>query len=485
MKSRKYLIGLIVLLFLFSRFIRLTEIPIFIDEAMYLLLGLGIEKGYFGVWEALVHGNPPFFSWFLAYFLSIFDSNPLIVGRLLSVSCGLIVTLLLFYIGKKYYSERIGVFAALIYIIIPFSLVYDRLTLIEPLIQLYGVLLLFLLLNNKLTLFIKIIAGVILGISFLSKSSSYFYLLLVPLILFAGNNKRKFIETTVIIYIVSFIIVLPLLIHPSYENIINFNFTFTTSLTELLSEPFKYLHANFIQSIHWLLYYFGFSLIIICIVGFLLGLRSKNHLQKYISLWILTVLVFEIFIAKIFYPRYLFFLTGFIALTVGISLDKITKKINKAIINTIIISIILIELIYKDVQIISDIKSAQIPAIDRWQLLEGWPSGYGVSELLDFATKAAEDNKSEFIVETYGLPFYTMSLYLQDNKNVILSNTLPLSDLKDNSFKYSNGHINKYIVINQLQSLPVNWPVKKVAAYPKVNNKNSIIIYEVQDDEKL
>lgn len=471
---------IVLLIYLLTRLAAISTLPIFIDEALYLMLGNQIKQGLQNPWIALFHGNPPFFSWYLSMLLRIFQFDPLLIGRLSSVFLGLVVIVLLYYIGLRTYSIRVGILSALLYTLSPFSLIYDRLTLIEPLLQVWAIIILFLISSKNINYKKSIITGIILGIALLTKASAYSFLILVTLIIIIGERKRMIYHILIISFL-ALIVSSVVRINPLYYNLEQFNRIFITSLPEFLQNPSKNVIPNLNLSLKWTSYYWGIGLFILIIYGFLLSLKFKKYqFNLAIVIWIFVVLVSEIFSAKIFYPRYFFFLTSFICLSAAISLDLIFKKFPSKFIFSVIILLVMLPSLYNDYRILKDIKSANLPAIERWQFLESWPAGYGIDKMLKFVEENSKSGKTELIVEKYNLPYFVLNLYQSTDNNLIISDTLSLVKLSNNLNDYTATNLpQKFIILNQLQKLPDNWNVKLVGKYTKVANKTSIYIYKI------
>ena len=126
-------------IFLLTRFINLTNIPIFTDEAIYLRwaqIALADPRWRF---ISLIDGKQPLFIWILLPVLKII-TDPLIAGRIVSIFAGLTAALILailsLYKTKSYWGFITGF---IFYLILPFFLVYDRLALYEALFLIFSI----------------------------------------------------------------------------------------------------------------------------------------------------------------------------------------------------------------------------------------------------------------------------------------------------------------------------------------------------------
>ena len=156
-KFQLILISFLILLFYFlSRFQRLTAIPVFGDEAIYIRWSQLIRNVETLRFVPLTDGKQPLFMWATASLLKFFD--PLISGRVVSVIAGFGILIGIFLITITISSldnkERdplkfllsaiknnfeIGLTSALIYILLPFSFFFDRLALADNFLSFWGV----------------------------------------------------------------------------------------------------------------------------------------------------------------------------------------------------------------------------------------------------------------------------------------------------------------------------------------------------------
>ncbi|MBI4067421.1 glycosyltransferase family 39 protein, partial [Candidatus Gottesmanbacteria bacterium] len=158
-----FLLGLV---YLFTRLYNLLLLPIFTDESIYIYWSKVIQTTHSQWGLSLTDGKPPLLTWIIAIFLQIFPSDwYLLAGRLPSVLFGLITLLGIYKLTKLLFIERvtrggephgrgplvgghgaaewqdprnraekIALLAGVLYILNPFSLLYDRLALFDSLL---------------------------------------------------------------------------------------------------------------------------------------------------------------------------------------------------------------------------------------------------------------------------------------------------------------------------------------------------------------
>lgn len=121
-----------------SRIINLTSIPIFTDEAIYIRwaqIGLTDPAQRY---IALTDGKQPLMTWAMYPFLRLF-SDPLFAGRFVSVLTGIAACLGVYFVSKELFGRKAAVFSSLLYIISPFTLIYDKLALMDSMLAAFGI----------------------------------------------------------------------------------------------------------------------------------------------------------------------------------------------------------------------------------------------------------------------------------------------------------------------------------------------------------
>jgi hypothetical protein len=203
-------------------------------------------------------------------------------------------------------------------------------------------------------------------------------------------------------------------------------------------------------------------------------LTWKKHRQSFYLLMIFTipVLLFEILVAKILFPRYFLFVVVISFLWAGQGLQWLLSKVNKQM-RFILIAVVFLPSIILDWQIISDFKEARLPAIEQWQYVSGWPSGYGLEELVLFLKKDEPDllmiEEGDLILS--GIPY----LYPQHSMKI-----LPLKDNLEMVKKELEKKKKIYLVVNVVDEPAENFKTKKLMEIERPNNGKSIKLYHLE-----
>ncbi|MCX7928121.1 MAG: glycosyltransferase family 39 protein [Patescibacteria group bacterium] len=136
----------------------------------------------------------PIYNLFHAYLVKLFPQYGLeYLGRLLSIFFGLISTICLFIIGKKFWGDIGGLLSAVFYAFIPFNVYFTRVILPEPLSVCLGLISLCILLSyldNKKEIYLYL-GSFVLSLAILVKPFVVFYVLPIVFLIFKNEGIKK------------------------------------------------------------------------------------------------------------------------------------------------------------------------------------------------------------------------------------------------------------------------------------------------------
>lgn len=177
----------ILALYLLTRLIALTRVPVFFDESIYIRWSQELlSHGRFLV--SLTDGKPPLHVWWMAPLVRVVG-DPLLAGRLASVLAGGLTTCGMFLLGRELSGWRLGAWASLLYVACPFTLWYDRLAIAEGLLLTTFVFAAWLALRaaRKLDLRLAVPLGLVIGMSLLTKGTAGLLYLVLPFAVLAAR----------------------------------------------------------------------------------------------------------------------------------------------------------------------------------------------------------------------------------------------------------------------------------------------------------
>ena len=492
-KRRALIFTALTILFFSSRLINLTLIPIFTDEAIYIRWGQIALQDPVHRFISLEDGKQPMFIWLMLPALK-WIPDPLMAGRLVSVFSGVLTLVGLVVLSWKLFGEKIGWFSGFIYIISPFFLLYDRLALYDSLTTALMVWALFLtiLMADLLRLDIALLLGMIIGAGFLTKSSAQFALILLPstLLLFDWKTKErrkrllKLAGLGIVATLISKGIELILRLAPLSHMIGLKDHTFIVTNQEFIAHPFERFFGNLGGLWSWIQSYATYPLMGLFVIGLIYGLKKYRAKTAFLSLWFLVPFLALASFGKVLYPRYLLFMlaplvpivaNGLVCLFSAGTPEPRTRALathgrrpwEQA---SVVLGLLIIILypVYFSYKIIYNPISAPLPAVDRFQLLDDWPSGYGINEVVDFINQRSKKEKIFIGTEgTFGLTPAALNIYLKDNKNVEVKGYWPVDTSIQELTEIALTGKPTFLLLKDTQAPKPEWPVDVVGKWRK------------------
>lgn len=476
--------ALSVFLFFVSRIYGITSLPIFTDEAIYIRWAQIAKDDAAWRFISLTDGKQPLFVWFMMISMKFFQ-DPLFAGRIVSVFAGFLTMVGLYFLGKEIFRNRaIGIISALIYLIFPMGLVYDRMALYDSLVATFAVWILYLeiLLVRKLRLDIALILGMVSGLSVLNKSSGFFGVALIPFSLILADFQKKQRKKLLlkwpfyvgVIVVITFGFYSLLRLSPFYHIINEKNATFVFPLQEWLQHPFSQFYENFKALLNWFTTYTTLPLVFMMLLSFVI---RKEYMREKIllTLWFVAPFIYLMFFGKVIYPRYILFMIVPLIPLMGYSIVAIYEKVKNKLIFALLIAITLSMALYSDFFILTRFQNAPIPESDLGQYATDWPSGVGVLEAVNFFQKQSEKQKIYVATEgTFGLMPNALEIFLSKNKNIVIKGYWPIKDELPEDLQSIRNKMPVYFLFYQpCPSCPANgeappmWPLKKEVEIPK------------------
>lgn len=313
----KYFVFLGLLYFL-TRLYGLTVFPIFTDESIYIHLAEKIVDDPLHLLFFRMEGKNPLFYWLNALTLNIF-ANPLVAGRVVSVFSGFASLLGIYSIGKKLYSEKHGLVAALIYIICPYTLFFDRLAVVDSLFCACGVWMVFAALRitdttrsggNLQSYRGFIVLGLIMALALFTKGTAVLLLPVPVLILYLfGNYKLEGFWKRVLLSVT--IACLPIVLLYFFGKSVGyfertdfFQIPNRLALTpsEIMSFPWAIWWRNLSITADFFIAYLTLPVLLLVGFGFLFAFRRKE--EAALVLWTVSPTLAIDAVASGFFSRY-------------------------------------------------------------------------------------------------------------------------------------------------------------------------------------
>lgn len=492
-KHSKLILFVSFLLFLYfaTRLYNISSLPMFTDEAIYTRWSQ-IAR-YDANWRfiSLTDGKQPSFVWINMVFMR-FVTDPLLAGRLVSVISGFFGMVGMFFLGREIFkSQKVGLIASFIFVVYPFTLVYDRMALYDSLVTtsiIWGLLFQVLLVRLR-RLDIALILGFITGFSVLTKSSGFFLIYLFPLslLLFDFKQKNRVYQLAKWAFLAGVSTVMTygfysfLRLSPFFHIIAEKNTIFVYPFKDWLTHPLEFFIGNWNGLTNWLIMYSTIPFLVLIFLSFILGKRKFWREKIFLFLWFLGPFLALALFGRILYPRFILFMTVPLLVLVSYSLDYLTDKVKNNLKIATIFILVFAFIIRSDFYILTDFARAPIAKADTDQFMNEWPAGGGIKEAIAFLSNESKDKKIYVATQgTFGsLPTYATEIYLDSNKNIGKRGIWPIPPKIPQDLVEKAKTMSVFFIFNDTQQPPPGWPAKLIAKYRKGIGNSYMSIYEV------
>lgn len=482
-------IGLLALASFLTRIVNLTKIPIFTDEAIYIRwaqIGL-VDPAHRYI--SLTDGKQPLLTWLMYPFLYVID-DPLFAARMVSVCAGVAACIGMYVVGKELFGRRIGSVAALLYIITPFPVVYDRLALMDGLHAAIGIWSMYLaiLLVRRIRLDVALVLGLTVGLGYLNKSSAHFYLLTLPfsLLLFDWKQKKRWSRLTawggyaLISSAIALVMSQTLRLSPWFYLIKQKDHVFIVTIEEFFQSPFALLRGNLTGMLPMTYEYLTIPVSLLIVAGAVWGMKKQPRITAYLLVWFLFPFLALAAFGKIIFPRYMLFMSIsllFIAAFIAVTAFDAARKRFGGIAWGIVL--VFIPAMYQTALLLFSPVHAAIPQTDRNQLFDDWPSGYGVMEVVAYLREQAKTQKIVIGTEgTFGLTPAVYEIYLGNDPNVEIHGYWPVGEVPLELLEKARMHPT-YLTFKERQNVPESWPLRLIKKIPRGKGETYLLFYQV------
>ena len=478
--------GLLVLILgLILRLYRLTYLPIFADEAIYIRWSQVMRAEPTLRFLPLSDGKQPLFMWATIPFLKLF-SDPLFAGRFLSVLVGLVTTIGIFFLTYLFFkSKKTALIASLIYVFSPFCLFFDRMALTDSMLSMFGVWSLFfgVLTSKTFRLDFAMITGFVLGGALLTKSPALFFSLMLPgswiFIEWQKGVKNIFVKLIKLfgLFSVSYIIAYGmyniLRLGPNFQMIGTRNQDYIFPLSHLWTNPKDPFIFLIDRSFEWIRMMGPWPLIVIWLLSYLVSWKKYFKEALILTIWFLFPILVQSEFAKVFTARYILFSIPYLII-LGSSVFLTGSNLVKKVSITILLLFFFLAMKF-NYSLLTNIEEANLPRSERSGYLEEWTAGYGIKEAADFVrSEYQKEPNKKIVVGTEGF-FGTLpdglQIFLNDLPEVtIIGIGIDINQIPQSLVESKKAGNKTYLVINSSRfeiKKPGEFGLELIAAYPK------------------
>jgi 4-amino-4-deoxy-L-arabinose transferase-like glycosyltransferase len=372
----------LVAAYLATRLTGLTVLPIFLDETTHIRAAVAIADGehLFRQWNygkgLSIFVNALLFPWAFDHYLG--------ASRALVVAFGLVTLLATMALARRLFGETAGIVAGILYVLCPFTFLYDRLALTDPPMATFATLALLLAvrITERPTVPITLLLGLCLVLAVLTKATA---LLLLPLplgvvLLLAPRSGRAWAAALLSVLLASAACYLPLWV-----------FFHTTSTVRLgleyqESDLGSRLVANVPLAASWLGTYLTAPLAVFAGAGLAIGLRDRSRAALLLGLVVVLPVLAFASVSTLWFPRYVVFVAPPALVLAAHGFARLTEAWPRRA-GLALLAAAALPALHLDYHIATDPPHAEIPTLDLVQYVYGWPSGYATDETLAFVKR--------------------------------------------------------------------------------------------------
>jgi 4-amino-4-deoxy-L-arabinose transferase-like glycosyltransferase len=422
--------------FLVTRLFLLWRFPPFLDESLYASWSSSVHDSVNERFIALANGKLPLLPWLGGAVMEL-GVEPLTAVRLVSLVCGLVTMAIVGLLGARLGGRWVGVAAAGVYAVLPYSLVHDVLGLMEPLVTTAGIVALYLQvrLAAKPRLDFALLLGLTFGAGLLTKESGAIALVLLPasLLVFrwgeAGWQRRlaAWVGCAVVSLTLAGISYSVLTLSEFWDDYGSARASLGTwrSVGTGLSHPLRWLQHAWPGDRDLVVGFVTWPILLLAALGLGLGLKARPRLALLYLLWALAPTATAILFLKETFARYLLPAVPVIALFAGygaLGLAQATRRLPavwRPLATTGAVVLVALAALVFDGQILSDPATAAYPGTSRNEYSTGWPAGTGWKALARELERRSAG--SPIVVGYYDQFSYALPLLLRHDRQITFS----------------------------------------------------------------
>ncbi len=485
---------ILLTLYFVTRLYKLTILPLFTDESIYLYWAKVIVSTNSQFFISLTDGKPPILIWLMALFLKVLPADwYLVAGRLPSVLAGSVGLACFYGLALQLFnSKKVAVMAAILLLISPFQLLYDRMALFDGLLSAMLLATCFLAVKTAKNLSLKytLLWGLAIGLALLSKPTALIVAVITPLLglfgleqVLGGKKLEKFILLSLVALALG--VGLEYLQHFSsvYYLMVGKNAQFQQPLEELIRSPLALTSGNLQGFFQWLIPYYTSPVFVLGLLSFVILFFKRFRLGLILlSLWLLPIVALAT-VGRIIFPRYILFTTPYFLLPIAyavVCLLEQRKPVVKIALGIIVVLTFLPQLSVAKL-ILTDPPKAPLPDTDYQQYISEHPSGYGLDRIFSFIDKEAQTKPVTVVTQgTFGLYPYAFTLHYWGSPNVTIMSRWPLSVIDEDIYVASRKGPT-FIILKEHDTIPSNLPLTLVLKSEKPGGKYPILVTILSD----
>ncbi len=482
----------IVLLYFILRLPNLTLQPIFADEAIYIRWAQVMRAEPTLRFLPLSDGKTPLFMWTMVPIFKIF-SDPLVAGRILSVVSGFMTMVGIFMLALKIFNPRTAFLSAFIYTIVPYTLFFDRLALVDSMLCAFTIWAIYfaIWLVQLPRLDKSMILGFLLGGALLVKTPAIFNLLVLPITglgyKIKKNQRKTFLK--LLLYwafsiVIAFGIYNLLKLGPNFQMLSSRNSDYIFSLSELSGRPLDPFIPHLRDMKEWFAKLVTFPAWFFIVVGIIATFLRRYKFGIALLLWALVPMLIQTALLKTFTARYQLPSVVILLIFAGVGFDLLLnfgKRYSKLILGALLLLTSVVPL-WTDYLLVTKPENADLPRNERRGYLEDWTAGYNFKQIAQFLID--QKKNGPVVVGTEGF-FGTLpdglQIYLDKAEIPIIGSGATISAQIREAAKNNNTYFvaNSARVGNNLKDVKLIMKFEKPKPLVPSYKEDAIVVYQV------
>ncbi len=454
------------------RSINLTLLPIFVDEAIYVRWAQIMSSEPTLRFLPLSDGKQPLYMWILMFLIKYF-SDPLFIGRMVSVMTGVGTALGVFVFSYILFKNKsVSLVSLFLYIISPFSVFFDRLALVDSMLSMFCLWTAILgYLTAKYDRWdLAMLTGFSLGFGLLTKSPAIFIAFLLPTF-WLLLNIRGILKLSAT-YIIAYLMYNIQRLGPNFDLLSSRTADYVRPINHIFISFFDPLIPHLKDFLVWVGSLGPSAIIPIFLVGIYFGLKEKLRVTIVLLIWFLAPVFVQAEYALAFTARYVYFVIPYLFILAGLAIMINQKVIRFFVLGFIVIFVV--QSIIFNFYLLTNPEKAQLPRGERSGYLEEWTAGQGIAEIASYLkNQSSIINNQQIIVGTEGY-FGTLpdglQIYVNDYPNIIVIGVGVIITETPQSLREAVEAGNKtYLVVNKSR-FRANYEdlgYKLISKYPK------------------
>jgi 4-amino-4-deoxy-L-arabinose transferase-like glycosyltransferase len=374
-----------------SRLAGLTALPMFVDEGLHISWAMNVAQGE-RLDQPWRHGRAVQVFTSALLFPWIGESY-LWASRALTAAFGALTLLAILALARRLHDETTALAAGALYVLCPMALFYDRLAMADPVMSAFFAL--FLVASALAARSGSVRAGVLAGfpalLAVLSKASGVLFLFMpIAAWLTLSRPLRRGLRALLASLVATF----GLCAWPVWRFMEASRPMAERDVGGRLSGSLGRAARNLDLLADWFVEWWTLPLVLLALAGAVGAALRRDRSDLYLAAAAFLPLGVLVVTATFWYPRYVLFaavpglilaaralqqLVGWVGARLGIALGPGRHALLAA---AVVLS--LLPAARVDQKLWTDPARAPMPALERLQFLDGWPSGYGVRESVAF-----------------------------------------------------------------------------------------------------